>query len=128
MGGATKTVGICGPGSGLATADKVIRSWMLGWFRASELLGATGGSGPWGRDAASDGLEGRAWQAKVYGALESLADRLHSAHGVHESDLGREPFEVLHPGAGLHGGPDHLGTGLRRMGAKAAMIWRRWAR
>ena len=48
--------------------------------------------------------------------------------GVHESDLGREPFEVLHPGAGLHGGPDHLGTGLRRMGAKAAMIWRRWAR
>ena len=65
MGGATKTVGICGPGSGLATADKVIRSWMLGWFRASELLGATGGSGPRGRDTASGGFEGRPWGTGV---------------------------------------------------------------
>ena len=53
----------CGPELGLATAAKGSLSWMLGWFRASELfrLGATGGSGgPRDHDAASGGLsEGR---------------------------------------------------------------------
>ena len=54
-----KTAGMCWPESGLATAAKGSRSWILGRFPASELLDATGGSGPTGRDTASGGLGGR---------------------------------------------------------------------
>ena len=61
-----KMAGICGHEPGLAsspvrlaTTAKGSRSWMLRRFRASELPGATGGSGPRDRDSASGGLDGR---------------------------------------------------------------------
>ena len=54
----SETAGICGSEPGLATAAKGRKSWMLEWFPASELLDATGGSGPRGRDTASGGLRG----------------------------------------------------------------------